>query len=142
MASSKLEELNCIVDSLETIQTESEISESLTKLDEIIKSDQEIREKLLDDRFYSVLFDHIRRSYASRDWPILCLIVRCLKNSAAAFKSNFNEHEKSICLFIGQILKENVANESVFCDKSSEQPSTVLFRLIFNYLFNHIQGKS
>ena len=121
-----------LVSLLSIIETElsPDLNELLVQLDTRLKSDPKLRENI-PDFFYLILLKKLQQSIKTNAWLSVSLI-KCLKNSAAAFKINSNDNERQVCEFLNEFLQKNDT------ELNQDMSNCILFS--FQYIFNLIQG--
>ena len=142
--------------------THEEFMNKIVELDNLIKSASDIRNDIPSD-FYLVLIEKLQVSISGKFYDHIQMITKCLKNSAAAFKNDFDKNESEICtLLIGYLNDEINASDSSFDlnilisksqneaegEDESENDSLfttqkvkhLIYQNVFQYIFNLIQG--
>jgi hypothetical protein len=147
-----------LLESIKLINLENECSiqslnSLLIKLSDLIKSDINVR-LIYTESLYFVLNEKlndainnikIKNDYSRISWCSLSLIMRCLKNSSAAFRDYMNATEKKICRFLNIIISDNI-NYFMLEYKSNQKNETLVnkfnfYKNSFEYFYNLIVGK-
>jgi len=116
---------------LELIQKNENILSNLNTLNDLLRSNESLR-KQTPVLFYSVLKQILNDKLDNlddndNDDDSLEIILKCLRNANATFKSNLSQDETEICRNLIKFQNENLNNSYTL--------------LIMQYFFNLSQGK-
>lgn len=131
-----MENFEKILENLKSLTTQiDQLEIEFNRLDLLIKQNESLRQNTPEE-FYSILQEKLSFLLDNQifEWSFLRLLLKCLKNSAAAFKQSFSNSENNLCLYLTQFLALNLK-------PTLDQDEIHFFLNIFQYFFNLIQGK-
>lgn len=137
-----VEELLTRLDSSNTIEIVNEIND-------LIRKNELVREQGLPDLFYStmhaIIDSHLskNRSCAALFTPEFEVLIRCIKNSAATFRSSVNVNEVAICERLVDVCNELIVSDEAYEMLSKKDHSAFkCFQFVLQYFFNLGQGNT
>ncbi|RNA05617.1 hypothetical protein BpHYR1_032636 [Brachionus plicatilis] len=109
----------------------------LTDLDTYIKQNEDFRRQT-PSLFYTILYQKLSTIFHSdqKKWTILRQLMKCIKNSAASFKTEFSQEECHLCDELVQIIDRNLFVNS----QNADQNEFHFYLNILQYIFNLVQG--
>ncbi|CAF0726737.1 unnamed protein product [Brachionus calyciflorus] len=116
---------------------------NLNDLDTFLKENESFRTQTPNE-FYQILFNKLETSLEiePKNWSLLRLIMKCIKNSAAAFKTTFSQSESDLCEYLYKKILEAFNSEKIiiFSKCLNSDDEFQFYQSILQYYFNLIQG--
>ena len=131
---------------LNPIRLGENLVENLERLNEFIRNDTKFRQQT-PEVFYQVFHDTISSMVKKKNSEGNAIMVfenllKCLRNSAAAFKPKLSENEKSICVLLIDHLDKNLNEYPNQTWTNNSLISHQIVELTLKYFFNISQGKN
>lgn len=109
----------------------------LSELDLYIKQNEGFRSQTPNNLFTILYLKFSTLSQSDqKQWSILRLILKCIKNSAASFKSEFSSQECDTCDKLVQFLDPEILSNSATIDENEFH----CHLNVLQYIFNLVQG--
>lgn len=132
----EMEKFNETLKTLESSIETNNQTDNFSSLDCLFKQDQSIRSNT-PAQFYLISHNKLKpllNQIDSNNQDLLKLILKCIKNSAAAFKNDFSSHENQLCSFLHDFLEQHLQNHS------DDHSYNFIITAILQYIFNLVQG--
>ena len=153
------DEFNCLLKEIDSlVVNDANFGKKITELDSKIKTNVQLRNSIANE-FYKTFKGKLQASLLHKLDENVHLLTKCLKNTAAAFKSDLDADEYEICQsLIGYLncaidsneesLDLNLKNENDEADVdevdafySDKKTKHSIYQNVFQYFFNLTQGE-
>lgn len=98
----------------------------------------------LSNEFYSnlklILSSCLTRPKTEEFWTDFEVLIRCVKNSGAAFKAEVNQNELDICTMLIDFIGGFISGDMLTGTQSNDTMISKCFLFILQYFFNLSQG--
>ena len=154
-----IDEFNCLLKEIDSlIVNDVNFGKKITELDFKIKTNAQLRSSIANE-FYKTFKRKLQASLLHKLDENVHLLTKCLKNSAAAFKSDLDADEHEICQSLisylncaidsnGESFDLNLKNENDGADVdgddafySDKKTKHSIYQNVFQYFFNLTQGE-
>ncbi len=121
-----------------------QLNSSINELNDIIKSNESVRERGLSALFYAklgkVLAHLLENKESDEFWTDFEVVIKCLRNSAAAFKADVNPDELAICQMLLDFLREESTLKKLTNRDVNDTTTRNCLVFVLQYFFNLSQG--